>query len=84
MKSAATNQQPEALALLAAAARSNGVKPKNVALNATKDTAPLTGNLKQQHAAAETLLREGGKGDGDQVAKAIQPLTDRTRRARKT
>jgi hypothetical protein len=79
-----TGQQPEALATLAAAARSGkGKKPATVGLEATARTAPIPGDLKQEQKAATKVLREGATGKKQGAEAAVDALPDRTRTGKK-
>ena len=79
-----SGQQPEALATLAAAARSGkGKKPAAIGLKATAETAPISGNLKQEQKAATKVLREGATGKKQGAEAAVDALPDRTRAGKK-
>lgn len=73
-------QQPEALATFAKSARSGGKKPEDVGLTATRDTAPIPGNLKREQKAATKVLAEGATGRDKGAEKAVDALPDRTRK----
>ena len=73
-------QQPEALATLAAAAKSGeGKKPASVRETATANTAPLPADPKKEAAAATELLNKAAKGQTPDPKPAVDALPDRTR-----
>lgn len=69
--------QPEALATFAAAAAHDGIKPKDIGLQATKETAPIPTNPEDKNDAATKVLREGVLGTDQGADAAIAKLPDR-------
>lgn len=71
--------QPEALATFAAAARGKGMKPAELGLKATADTAPIATSSRKKDEAATKVLREGVTKRDQGAEQAIDALPDRTR-----
>lgn len=72
-------KQPEALATFAASARNAGKKPKEIGLEATRETKPIPTDPKRKHDAARKVLREGVLDKDQGADEAIDALPDRTR-----
>lgn len=72
-------KQPEALATFAASARNAGKKPKEIGLEATRETKPIPTDSKRKHDAARRVLREGVLHKDQGADKAVDALPDRTR-----
>ncbi|MGF7159453.1 hypothetical protein FHS85_001072 [Rhodoligotrophos appendicifer] len=70
-------QEPEALATFAEAARGTGVKPKEIGLGATPETAPIPTDPDQKDKAATKVLQEGVTGEDKGADKAVDALPDR-------
>lgn len=81
-KKVSGQQQPEALATLAAAAKSTA-KPKKVGLTATAETAPVKTDPKKKQDAAAKVLKEGATGKSAGAKAAVKALPDRTKAASK-
>ncbi len=73
-------QQPEALATFAEAARKGGVKPAEVGLTATPETAPIPVDPAAKQDAATKVLAEGATGRDNGAEEAGGALPDRTRK----
>jgi hypothetical protein len=73
-------QQPEALATFAEAARKGGVKPAEVGLTATPETAPIPVDPAAKQNAATRVLAEGATGRDHGADEAVDALPDRTRK----
>jgi hypothetical protein len=71
-------QRPEALATFAEASRAGGIKPDDIGLYATPDTAPMDTDSKKKDKAATKVLQRGVTGEDRGVDKAVDALPDRT------
>lgn len=71
-------QQPEALATFGAAARHGGVKPDDVKLDATAETAPTDTDPQVKDEAATQTLRAGVEHRTEDVADIVDRVPDRT------
>jgi hypothetical protein len=77
---AKVDEQPEALATFAAAARRDGRKPDDVGLTATAETAPIPTDDNQKAEAATKVLRREAFGGDQGAEKAVDALPDRTQK----
>ncbi len=74
-----SDRQPEALATFGAAARNSGKKPDDVGLRATRETAPLPGDLRKEEKTAAAILHENATGEDEGGEEEARELPDRTR-----
>ena len=74
-----SGQQPEVLAGLAVAAKSDGKKPASEGLTASAATAPKPVKQADQVDAATKVLRQGATGHDEGAQAAIAKLPDRTK-----
>jgi hypothetical protein len=68
--------EPEALRTLEAAARNGGIKPPELGLTATAETAPIPDSLAREVETATRVLRAGVDHDPRSATEAVQQSPD--------